>query len=374
MARSSRIRVMISSRCNDFFPAGQTSIRLSEVRKALKKELEEVDFLGKKMFEVWINEETPPKAASWDSWDVCMNAVKDCDVLIAICNGNAGWAQSAGDLGICHAELMTGLSTAPGKVYLIALNNIPITSDDDGKRNKKFQDYVAKQNLFRGDKATTVDALKKRVKEALREAVISLTQSGVREASRGKAYSGAALDWSRLDFKDRQAQMVRVLREAIGARKGATEQNGAVAVQIGGQEVLCSLHAIPASLSVSAARELVGQPFLRDHLLASDLKSSRGGPLHLIACNKAATESQALNLLGFPDATIVAAPFGIFVADSIQKVQFTFLTNCRDEGSTRHGLQRFFEWLNQTGEDARVAARAKARARIVRVVAREAKQ
>lgn len=373
MAKSSRIRVMISSRCLDFFPAGQTFTRLSDTRKELKNEIEAIDFFGKKMFEVWINEAAPPKAASWDSWDVCMNAVKDCDILIAISNGNAGWAQNAGDLGICHAELMTGLSTAPGKVYLIALDNITITSNDDGKRNKKFQDYVAKQSLFRGDTVTTVDALKTRVKEALREAVISLTQSGVREASRGKAYSGAALDWSRLDFKERQAQMVRVLREAIAARKGATEENGAVAVQIGGHEVLCSLHAIPASLSVSAARELVGQPFLRDHLLASDLKSSRGGPLHIIACNKTATESQALNLLGFPDATIVAAPFGIFVADSIQKVQFTFLTNCRDEGSTRHGLQRFFEWLNQTGEDERVAVRAKARARIVRVVAREAK-
>jgi hypothetical protein len=53
-------------------------------------------------------------------------------------------------------------------------------------------------------------------------------------------------------------------------------------------------------------------------------------------------------------------------------VQFAFLTNCRDEASTRHGLQRFFEWLNQTGEDERVATRAKARARIVRVVAKEA--
>jgi putative exonuclease SbcCD C subunit len=29
--------------------------------------------------------------------------------------------------------------------------------------------------------------------------------------------------------------------------------------------------------------------------------------------------------------------------------------NCRDEATTRHGAQRFFEWLSQTGEEAHVA-------------------
>ena len=38
-----------------------------------------------------------------------------------------------------------------------------------------------------------------------------------------------------------------------------------------------------------------------------------------------------------------------------------------------NGLQRFFDWLTQTGEDALLAQRAKARARIVRAVAKELK-
>jgi hypothetical protein len=70
---------------------------------------------------------------------------------------------------------------------------------------------------------------------------------------------------------------------------------------------------------------------------------------------------------------VVSAPFGVFVADPVQMVQFAFIVNCRDETSTRHGLQRFLEWLNQTGEDSRVAGRAQSRSRIVAAVAREAR-
>ena len=57
------------------------------------------------------------------------------------------------------------------------------------------------------------------------------------------------------------------------------------------------------------------------------LTGKRGGPVHVIACHKTATESQAARLLGFPDATLVSAPFGIFAADPVQKVQFAFITN-----------------------------------------------
>src|SRR4051794_29719263 len=126
MATSSKIRVMISSRCNDRFPQGNpVNPTLTELRKDLKKEIEGQELFGVKPFEVWINEETPPKGGKWDSWDVCIEAVKDCDILLVLSNGNAGWAKNKGDLGICHAELMTGLSQAPGKVSLIPLGNVP---------------------------------------------------------------------------------------------------------------------------------------------------------------------------------------------------------------------------------------------------------
>jgi hypothetical protein len=96
-----------------------------------------------------------------------------------------------------------------------------------------------------------------------------------------------------------------------------------------------------------------------------------GGPLHVIACHRTVSETQATNLLGFPDATVVNSPFGVYLADEVQKVQFVFLANCRDSVQTRLASQRFFEWLDQAGESRLLAARAKARARIVTAIAKE---
>lgn len=371
MAKSSKLRVMLSSRCNDPFPGGATTT-LSDIRRALKTEIEAMEIAGRKAFEVWINEETDPQGGTWDSWDVCIEAVKDCDILLVISNGNAGWADGSGAIGICHAEMMTGLSTARAKVRLVDLGNVPITKDDAGKRNRRFQDELSRQSFFRGGMVTTVADLNKRVKDALYDAIISLAQAGVHDTGKARFDSGAALDWSRLNFSKRQAEMVRVLREALLARDGSTEDSGKVFVRMNKQQILTEPHAIPAALTVGPARELVGQPFLRDHSLAALLNGKRGGPLHIIACHKTATESQAAKLLGFPDATFVTPPFGVFVADPVQKVQFAFIVNCRDETNTRHGLQRFFNWLSQTGEEILVAERAQARARIVGAIAREA--
>jgi hypothetical protein len=371
MAKSSKLRVMISSRCNDLFPlaGGRT---LSEIRKELKQSVENVAVFGRKLFEVWINEETPPQGGTWNSWDVCLQAVRDCDILIALCNGNAGWANESdlGGIGICHAELMTGISEAPGKVRLIALPNISITAVADGQRNKRFQDYVTSLNLFRGGTVTTEAELISRVKEALNDTLITLAQAGVRELRKAHFSTGQALDWNRLDFGKRRGEMSRVLRDTMRQRPGSADDGDNLFVTISGTSVLIVPNAVPAALSVSAAKEMIGRPFLRDHEFSNVLKGAQGGPLHIIACHKTATETQATNLLGFPDATVVTAPFGIFVADNIQKVQFAFIVNCRDESNTRHGVQRFFEWLAQTGEGALVANRAKARARIARAIAK----
>jgi hypothetical protein len=368
MARSSKLRVMLSSKCETEFPTG-SGRKLSDIRRDLKADIEKMEIASKKAFEVWINEEAPPSGGTWDSWDVCMEAVKACDILIVVSNGDAGWAGNAGEVGICHAEMMTGLWLAPAKVRLIALPNVAITEDAAGIRNSRFQRELNTQSLFRGGTVETEKALKSRVFEALHDAVVALAQAGVGDAAKGKYSSGAALDWTRLDFSARRDQMVTIVRHALLGRPGSRELDGRAYLQLGGAEVLVEAHAIPAALTVGPAREMVGQPFLRDHELASSLQGAVGGPLHVIACQKTATESQAAKLLGFPDATIVAAPFGVFVADRVQKVQFAFITNCRDESNTRQGVQRFFQWLSQTQEEAAVAERALGRARIARVVA-----
>ena len=372
MARSSTIRVMISSRCNDPFPeAGAQRKPLSDIRRDLKRELEDVEVFGKPVFEVWINEDTPPQGGAWDSWDVCMGAVKACDILLVLANGNAGWAEEGGDIGICHAELMTGLAHAAGKVRLISLGNVETDESDAGQRNRRFQDYITGQSLFRGGDVRTIDELTERAKEALHDALLRLAQQGVWEASKGHFHSGQALAWSRMSFHARQVEMERILTAAIRQRSNTREVDDRLFMKLDGTDVLLCPHAVPAALSDAAAKEMVGQPFLRDHEHADVLGGKRGGPVHVIACHKTATESQATRLLGFSDATVIRAPFGIYVADNVQKVQFAFIVNCRDETTTRHGVQRFFEWLDQTGEAVLLARRAHSRAKIVKAIAAE---
>src|SRR2546423_8830658 len=111
MAKSRRLQVMISSRCNDKFPQDQPgAMTLSDLRIELKKSIEAERIFGKQAFEVWINEETPPQGGTWDSWEVCLQAVRDCDILIALSNWHAGWAATSADIGICHDELSTAYS------------------------------------------------------------------------------------------------------------------------------------------------------------------------------------------------------------------------------------------------------------------------
>ena len=115
---------MISSRCLVDFDGK----KLSEIRRILKQEIEELTIFENRMFEVWINEEEHPRYGGWDTVEVCLEAVRDCDILIVLSNGHAGWTKEDGDIGICHAEMMEGINTAPGKVRLIDLGNIPANS------------------------------------------------------------------------------------------------------------------------------------------------------------------------------------------------------------------------------------------------------
>jgi hypothetical protein len=140
----------------------------------------------------------------------------------------------------------------------------------------------------------------------------------------------------------------------------------------GGTRLLARLDAIPAALTVAAARELVGQPFLRDHLYASALDQSRlPGIVHLIACHRGVTEAQALRMQGTPDAVAIASDFGIFVADHVQKTQLVLLAQCSDITAIALALRRFAEWLSQSREEARVVARAQSRQRILAVLSEE---
>jgi len=370
MGTSPPIKVMLSSRCNDIFSANEC-VSLTEIRRDLKRIIEAERLFDLQTFDVWINEDAEAQDHTLDSWDACLAQVRKCDVLLVLYNGNAGWAKTAEDIGICHAEYVEGLKVAPGKIRVIELPTCgPMEDREQETRNRRFTTYKNTVSAFRGGKVATIDDLRNEVKKALVDAVLTQTRRGAESVKAGRYDLGAALEWSRLDFGGRRAAMETELSAALTARQSSGTTKDALFLTIEGATILAKIHAVPAAFTVAAAREPLGRPHLQDHKFVSELTSA-GGPLHLIACHRTVTETQATNLLGFPDATLISGPFGIYVADNVQKMQFVFLANCRDPVQTRLAAQRFWEWLEQAGEGQLLVARAMARSRIVKAVAIE---
>ncbi len=367
MAKPKTIRVMISSRCSDPIQFEGKTALLSDVRLRLKAELEQATFLDSPLLEVWINEDAPPAEGSSDSWSTCLKQVDECHILVVLYNGNAGWAASDDNVGICHAEMEQAVSKAPAKVRLVELED---KTKETANRHKRFQEYVARLSQFRGATAKTGEDAILRVKQAVREAVADLAQMGVREAQKGKYHFGEGLDWSRLDYATRKSAIEDVVCDALGS----AEKERTLVRQVARTNLMIRVHAIPDAFSTAEARDMVGLPFLRDYELVENMKAQNGnicGPVHVIGVHKGVGESQARKFLGHPDIFIVNAPFGYYLADRAQHVQVLLIANCRAATSTRYAVQRCLDWINQSGEDVNIAERAKKRKRIVELIARQ---
>lgn len=299
-----RIRVMISSRNGDYETADGPSFPLSRLRKSLQAEINAAGLFGQPLFECWINEVEPSKPATRDVWDECMREVRRAHIVIALYNGDAGWAREANDVGICHAELEASLLSGRDRTHLIQL---PL-SKASTPRDKRFQRFVQRELTFSGAPAGNKDDVAINVGSTLAEAVARLARTGATLLRKESYALGQALEWSKLDYPARKLAMEAACLEALAERQGrqrdANPEANTVRVRIDKTEVLFFAHAIPAAASVAAARELVGKPFLADHRSITD-EDRVCGPVHLIACQKAATEKQATDLLGFPDATVV---------------------------------------------------------------------
>ena len=371
MPSDRRIKIMISSRCKDEIEFGGKQVEMTKLRREIKKRITDIQPFDAPFFECWINEDSPAVAGSATSWDACMQQVRRADILLVLYNGNPGWAGPDGGVGICHAELETGLASGAAKVFSIKLPlcDLP-TPAVDASRYTRFRSYFDEQDRFvsivnSGDEALAA------VPDVLHEALAEMVTLGGREARKGRFDSGDALDWSRLDFAGRKAAMEKVLREALAERKGSRKDSGFTYVRVAETDLLFLIHAIPAPLTNAVAREMVGRPFHRDHEVAPALAKGKGGPVHIFACHRGVTERQAADLLGQPDVETIDSAFGVLAVDRSSKVQCIFLRNCRDETSTRLAEQKAFEWLEREEEDVLVAKRGTSRARIVKTIAEE---
>jgi hypothetical protein len=373
MADFKKIRVMISSRCSSLVKDGGKQIGMTEVRKRLQRELGAETLFDHALIEVWISDNAPDQSQGdlETAWEKSLEEVRKADVVLALYTGEAGWAPKAGEIGICHAEFQEAWNNGPARLKVVRVLDVETPGDKsraEKKCDKDFQEYFRSLNPT-SPEARDAGAIVARSREAIREAVANLVKLGGREARKGRFAYGTALDWSRLDFAARKQAMEQALGEALHDL-GAQPAGDGWAWRLARSRLLTIVHGLPAAFGVAAARELVGQPFLKDHAYAAGLPGDLAGPVHLVACLKTVGEAQAMRQLGFPDATIVAAPFGVYVADKVQKIQMIFLANCRDTTTTRHALTRLVEWLDSTDEDANLTRRAKGRREIVATIAR----
>lgn len=357
---------MISSQCRREFPKGGRT--LSEIRQEIRDRLEAATVLDESLFEVWINEDAPSAGLDENSWERCVSQARQSDILLVLDAGHAGWARAGGDIGICHAELMTAHNAAPGKVRIIPIRGSEPLGDEDMPRNRRFEEYVGRLNAFAPPVRSEAE-LHAAVDRAVIDAVTSLTHLGVREARKGRYHSGDALEWSRLSFAERQVRMVAALESGLAESGGKQLESAVISMSLGGNQVVFHLHAAPAALTLS--RERVGRPFHEDHRLVQGYPKDVAGPVHIVACLSGATETQARTILGFPDAMVVSAPFGIFVADETQQIQFALLKDCRDNTTTRHAVHRYLDWLREAGEEEALARRAEKRRKIANAIAAE---
>jgi hypothetical protein len=369
MAESSKIRVMISSRCMDTFPiASKNGLNLSEMRVRLKKDIEATELFGTQPFEVWIHEKATTNV-KLDAWDQCLAQARDCDIFLALYNGHAGFAGSdgAGTVGICQAEYNTAYSQAPGKVFVVDIFEPKSLKVPKRPIDLEFQKLFAREEKP-GQRIADPAILEGEISRKIVEATVQMVQLGAKEANRGRGYLGAALAWNRQNYTQRRASMIAATKAALRPRSSEKEPDSCTA-EVGGAQIFFRLGAVPDSMSIAAAREMVGQPHLVDHAFFKSLAKPDGGPVHVIACHKGVTSAQAQRMLGFPNATVVNAPFGIYVLDPVQAIQLVLIANCSDETETRHGVQRFLAWLPQAEQADALVSFAKKRKRLVELLA-----
>jgi hypothetical protein len=105
MTVSRPIKVMISSRCTDRIPLGNgSSVRLTDLREAIKERLQDEMLCKERIFRVDITPEHPASGADDSFWAQCLRVVREADIVLVLYNGDAGYAHPRGHLGICEAE------------------------------------------------------------------------------------------------------------------------------------------------------------------------------------------------------------------------------------------------------------------------------
>jgi len=362
-----KLKIFLSSRNDDILdlPDG---VNLTEMRKSIAAKIEAIRFLGKEIFEVSINEEFGADAST-DSYNKCLLEIQDSDFVIVLYNGNAGWAPTGIDMGICHAELDAALNVSTKKTAVINMKKYfkPSEKDDaEIARNAAFEKYLLDLNLFNnpvklpeaqknrsGFENELLNEIEREIRKHLDER-IRLSNLYFNIAGNNKI----SLNWKKLKYSDRDMQIKTILSEQLKAT--ATFK-----------DFTYKCYSIPDNMSVEDAKSFTGRPFLNDQdiiEIPTGSETLKYGPLHFIGVYGNATEIQVKNLIGYPDISVIKEDFGIYVWEQNTHIQLVFLTDCRTPEAVKSKYLLFNSWCVSSGEMENIRKRANARYIIMRAI------
>lgn len=354
---------MISSRC-DPYEAADHRVDLPQIRLAIQRSLEGARLLSQQLYDVFCHENRPVDNHD-PVWQTCLNEARSTDILLVLFNHHSGGGREAG-LGICWAEINEAVQHQRSKVRVIAIPRDEDSNDSDAR-------FIAfmKRN-FNYTSASTTEKIVLAATEHVFAATVMLAKDATKKSLSKTHSSGQALEWSRLDYHDRTIRLLDAAERNIHNLPNAkpVQVSARRLVKQGG--ILYECHAVPDRLTVAQARGMLGRPFLQDHQLSKILGSKLAGPIHLVACYRSITETQAKSILGLDDLIVVQDRFGIYVVDRLHKIQLVFLTNCRDEYLIDSAFRSFWDWLNTESEGELLIHRARQRTDIVKLLSKHA--
>jgi hypothetical protein len=350
-----KIRIFLSSRVKSSFEGLNKKFRLTDLRQFIRKSLEKEIFLGEKIFDVITNETSFKGDFSKNSFDKCLETMRSCNIIIILYNGEAGW--SANELptnGICHEEFLVAMNEFSGMTWAMDLTSyfqLKAVGQEKEKNDAFIADFIRyskhREEITEPD---TVEDLKQtiltQIKGYLQEAVQKSFETRKEEVASSNLY-GPTLDWSKLTYNERQSKMHAKLESTFDSIPAFLK-------------VIKAFHAIPDNMSVADARNLIGRPFIEEHVLIKDNEKT-SGVIHFVAVYGTATEIQVKNLVGYPDVTVIKGAFGFYLWEKHGHVQMFFLTKCINPEYIRRRLSQLINWLNESGEQPMIVVRANAR-------------
>lgn len=357
-----KLKIFLSSRVNSPITALEKDFSLEGLRKYIRDELESEIFLQEKILEVVINESNFNSTISKDAFDNCMATMRSCQIIIILYNGEAGWSVTGNDStnGICHEEFLLAMNEFSEMTFILDISAFFIRPSSGGEKKrddafeKDFNESFTHKEII---KAKTVAELKTRVLKQIKQYILSAIEKSFDTQKRivsGSTVFGPTLDWSKLTYSERQEKLKSVLETIL---ESAQTFNS----------IIKAYHAIPDNMSVSDARNLVGRPFINEHHLTKNKKAT-GGVIHFVAVYGNVTEIQFKNLVGYPDLTVIKAPFGFYLWEQNVHIQMFFLKNCINPQTVKTRLSELINWITSSKEQSKIIGRAEGRYSILKAI------